>query len=290
MCIRAIFPTLAEMSAIRPCAAVILVLALLATAACGGGPGGASERIEGRLVAVGGGGAIDQMNALAKKFAELHPAVRFDVQNLGSDGGYSLVLSGSADLGFASRDPSDLEREKNGILEIGASGTGVAVNANNPVSSLTKEQIRDLYNGKVMNWSSLGGENVAVKRFIREPIAATRLSFDSFIFGDPNATAVYPPETVTAFSNDEMILGVRSFSGAAGMVTVKGEVLKAPGVKLLALDGVAATPENVRNGSYRFRRAVYLTYPKDLAKAKPSVRAFVEFVRSSDGQKVLEGF
>jgi len=135
-----------------------------------------------------------------------------------------------------------------------------------------------------------GGDNAPVKLFIREPISATRLSFDSFIFGDLNATAAYPPETVTAFSNDEMILGVRSFAGGAGMVTVKGDVLKAPGVKLLALDGVAATPGNVRNGTYRFRRAVYLTYPKDLAKAKPAVRAFVDFVRSPDGLKVLEGF
>lgn len=289
MYIGAIFSTLAAVSAIRPWATVLLSFVVLATAACGGAPG-ASERIEGRLVAVGGGGAIDQMNALAKKFAELHPAVRFDVQNLGSDGGYSLVASGSADLGFASRDPSDLEREKNGILEIGASGTGVAVNANNPVSSLTKDQLRDLYGGKVTSWSQFRGDNVAVKLFVREPNSATRLSFDSFIFGNPNAAAVYPPETVTAFSNDEMILGVRSFAGGAGMVTVKAEVLKAPGVKLLALDGVAATPENVRNGSYRFRRAVFLTYPKDLAKAKPSVRAFVDFVRSPDGQKVLEGF
>jgi len=266
------------------------LLVLLAMTACGGGPGGAPERIEGRLVAVGGGGAIDQMNALAKRFAELHSAVRFDVQNLGSDGGYSLVASGSADLGFASREPSDLERAKNGLLEIGASGTGVAVNANNPLSSLTKGQIHDLYNGTVTSWTMLGGDNAPVKLFIREPISATRLSFDSFIFGDANATAVYPPETVTAFSNDEMILGVRSFAGAAGMVTVKGDVLKAPGVKLLALDGVAATPENVRNGTYRFRRAVYLTYPKDLGKARPAVRAFVDFVRSPDGQKVLEGF
>lgn len=268
---------------------VFTALLAIATAACGG-PGTSAPKIEGRLVAVGGGGAIDQMNALAKRFSELHPAVRFDIQNLGSDGGYSLVASGSADLGFASRDPSDMEREKNGILEIGASGTGIAVNATNPVSSLTKAQIADLYSGRVTSWAALGGESVAVKRFVREPNSATRLSFDTFIFGDPGATVVYPRDTVTAFSNDEMILGVRSFAGAAGMVTVKGEVLKAAGVKLLALDGVPPTPENVRNGSYRFRRAVYLTYPKDLGKAKTTVRAFVDFVRSPDGQKVLEGF
>lgn len=279
------------MTSRRLTALPMLLCALIAvgTAACGGTSSG-SPKIEGRLVAVGGGGAIDQMNALAKRFAELHPAVRFDIQNLGSDGGYSLVSTGSADLGFASRDPSDLEREKNGLLEIGASGTGVAVNASNPVSSLTKAQIRDLFNGTVMSWSALGGDNVAVKRFAREPNAATRLSFDSFIFGDPGATAVYPPDTVTAFSNDEMVLGVRSFAGGAGMVTVKAEVLRAAGVKLLALENIAATPENVRNGSYRFRRAVYLTYPKDLGKAKATVRAFVDFVRSPEGQKVLEGF
>ena len=283
------------MSATRPPTALLLspllLLVLLATTVCGGGPGaGSSERIEGRLVAVGGGGAIDQMNALAKKFAELHPTVRFDVQNLGSDGGYSLVASGSADLGFASREPTELERATNGLLEIGASGSGIAVNANNPVSSLTRDQIKDLFGGKIASWTALRGENVAVKLFVREPNSATRLSFDSFIFGDANATATYPPETVTAFSNDEMILGVRSFAGAAGMVTVKGDVLKAPGVKLLGIDGVAATPENVRNGTYKFRRAIYLTYPKDLGRAKAAVRAFVDFVRSPDGQKVLEGF
>ena len=269
----------------RSLAIVLCALVVLGTAACGGG----SAAIEGRLIAVGGGGAIDQMNALAKRFSELHPAVRFDVQNLGSDGGYSLVAAGSADLGFASRDPSGEERAKNGIVEIGASGTGVAVNASNPLTSLTKTQIRDLFNGTVTNWTALHGENVGVKLFIREPSSATRISFDSFIFGDANATAVYPPETVTSFSNDEMILGVRAFAGGAGMVTVKGAVLKALGLKLIELDGVAATQENVRNGSYKFRRAVYLTYPKNLGKAKPAVRAFVDFVRSPDGQKVLEG-
>ena len=267
-------------------ALLLLLVLALASAACGSG---ADATVQGRLVAVGGGGAIDQMNALAKRFAELHPAVRFDVQNLGSDGGYSLVASGSADLGFASRDPTDAEQAKNGILEIGASGTAVAVNAANPLTSLTKDQIRGLFGGTT-TWSSLGGQNVPVKLFIREPTAATRLSFDAFIFGDPNATANYPPETVTAFSNDEMVLGVRSFVGGAGMATVKADVLKAPGIKLLALDGVAATPENVRKGTYRFRRAVYLTYPKDLSKAKPVVRTFIDFVRSPEGQKVLEGF
>lgn len=268
---------------------LLSALVALGAAACQG-PGSSSAKIEGRIVAVGGGGAIDQMNALAKRFAELHPAVRFDIQNLGSDGGYSLVTTGSADLGFASRDPSDLEREKNGILEIGASGTAIAVNASNPVTSLTTAQIRDLYSGRVTSWAALGGDNTVVKRFVREPNSATRLSFDSFIFGDPGATAVYPHDTVTAFSNEEMLLGVRSFAGATGMVTLKADVLKAAGVKLLAPDGVPATLENVRNGSYRFRRAVYLTFPKDLGKAKTTVRAFVDFVRSPDGQKVLEGF
>lgn len=272
------------MPARRSLAVLLCAFVVLGSAACGGG-----SAIEGRLTAVGGGGAMDQVNALAKRFSELHPGVRFDVQNLGSDGGYSLVAAGNADLGFASRDPTGAERAKNGIMEIGASGTGVAVNASNPLSSLTKRQIRDLFNGTVTNWAALHGENVAVKLFIREPSSATRISFDSFIFGDPNATATYPPETVTSFSNDEMILGVRAFAGGAGMVTVKGAVLKALGLKLLELDGVPATPENVRNGSYAFRRAVYLTYPKDLGKAKPAVRAFVEFVRSPDGQKVLEG-
>jgi len=268
---------------------VLAALVVLATAACGGiGSGQGSATLEGRLVAVGGGGAIDQMNALSKRFAQLHPGVRFDVQNLGSDGGYSLVATGHADLGFASRDPSDDERAKNGILEIGASGTGIAVSTSNPVFSLSKDQLRDLFSGKATNWSALGGQNVPVKRFVREPTSATRLSFDSFIFGE--ATATYPPDTVVAFSNDEMVLGVRSFSGAAGMVTVKADVLKAPGIKILGLDGIAATPDNVRTGSYRFRRAVYLTYPTDLTAAKPAVRAFVDFVRSPEGQKVLEGF
>ena len=58
-------------------------------------------------------------------------------------------------------------------------------------------------------------------------------------------------------------------------------------IRLVALDGVAPTADNLASGKYPVRRPLYLTYLKDGAKVKPAIKAFLDFVRTPEGQQII---
>jgi phosphate transport system substrate-binding protein len=267
--------------------AAIVVAAAMAMSCGGGAAPVASDPLNGNFTASGGGGALAQMQALTKRFNELHPRVKFDLENVGSDAATPLVDTGQVDLGFVSRELLADEKTKIGSLSLGVTGTGIAVNAANPVAGLTRDQVRRIYTGEIKDWSAVGGPSGPIKVLLREVNAATRQNFEEGIFGKTKPT--YLSTLITAGSNAEMIDDLSGFTGGIGVLTVSSRAVD-PRVRLIALDGVAATNENVLNGTFPIRRPLYLVYPKDESKMKPAVAAFVAFVRSPEGQKVLAAF
>ena len=265
----------------------LVVGAAVAVSCGGGGTPPASDPLNGNFTASGGGGALAQMQALTKRFNELHPRVKFDLENVGSDAATPLVDTGPVDLGFVSRELLSDEKTKIASLSLGVTGTGIAVNAANPVAGLTRDQVRRIYTGEIKDWSAVGGPPGPIKVLLREVSAATRQSFEDGIFGTTKPT--YLPALITASSNAEMIDDLSGFTGGIGVLTVSSRAVDAR-VRLIALDGIAPTNENVLNGTFPIRRPLYLVYPKDQTKMKPAVAAFVEFVRSPEGQKVLAAF
>lgn len=265
-----------------------LAVAATLAASCGGaGTPVATDPLNGNFTASGGGGALAQMQALTKRFNELHPRVKFDLENVGSDAATPLVDTGQVDLGFVSRELLADEKAKIGSISLGVTGTGIAVNASNPIKGLTRDEVRRIYTGEIKDWSAVGGPPGPIKVLLREVSAATRQNFEEGIFGKAKPT--YLPALITASSNAEMIDDLSGFTGGIGILTVSSRAVD-PRVKLIALDGVAPTNENVVNGTFPIRRPLYLVYPADKTKMKPAVAAFVEFVGSPDGQKILSGF
>jgi len=168
-------------------------------------------------------------------------------------------------------------------LSIGLSGTGVIVNAANPVKDLTKEQVRRIFAGEIKNWSQLGWENQEVKVFIREANAATRTSFESYFFG---GKATYDKDASEVFELDQTLKAVGSFRASIGMATTSSRTATETTVHLVSIDGVAPTPENLVSGSYRIGRPLMLIYRPDEATLKPAIRSFLDFARSPEGQRI----
>src|SRR2546428_5512877 len=111
-----------------------LMLAVALAAACGGRTGTpAPDALAGLYMASGGGGALAAVTALTKRFAELHPGVTWQVEEVGSDAGVNLATNGAVDLGFTSRPLTAEEATKLKVLGIGLAGTSVIVNSANPV-------------------------------------------------------------------------------------------------------------------------------------------------------------
>jgi phosphate transport system substrate-binding protein len=241
-----------------------------------------------RFLLSSGGGALAQVTALTKRFTELHPGLTWLVENVGSDAGISLVVSQHSDMGAISRDLTPAERGTVALEPLGVVGTGVAVNPDNPVKGLSVAQVRQVFSGEMTNWSQLGGADLPVRVFLRDTTAATRQSFDEFVFS--GRTPTYVSNAAVVGSNAEMTASIHAFAGGIGMATLKQATVDDPKVRLLAIDGAPATMAALNDGSYKIRRPLYLVYPIEPGRIKPEVKLFLDFVRSPEGQKILAGF
>lgn len=265
-----------------------LIAAASVIASCGtvGAPG--VDPLTGRYVLSTGGGALAQIQALTARFSELHPVVRWSIENVGSDAGISLVAQGQSDVGGISRDLTPAEKGTVALEPLGVVGTAVAVGADSPVSGLTLVQVRRVFTGEIKNWSALGGPDLPIKVLLREPTSSTRQHFDEILFSALKGT--YAKDALTVGNNAEMSASIHSFAGAVGMVTLKPATVDDKRLRLLNIDAVPATMAALNDGTYSIRRPLYLVYPTDKRKMKPAPRAFVEFVQSPEGQKILATF
>jgi phosphate transport system substrate-binding protein len=266
--------------------AIGLCVALALVGACGGTAKPAAptaDPLAGRYTATGGGGALAAVNALAKRFSELHPGVVFQIDETGSDAGVNLATSGAVDFGFTSRALTAAESAQLSSVGIGLAGTCVIVNSANPLKNLTKEQVRQIFAGDITNWKQVGGQDLAIKVFIREANAATRGSFEAYFFG---GKATYAKDATEVFELEQTLKAVGSFGASIGMATASSRTANETTVKILTIDGIAATPENLVNGSYKIGRPLLIVFPSDTSKVRPGIKTFLDFVRSPEGQAI----
>ena len=264
---------------------IVVALAIFLTA-CGGTakpPTPTADPLVGRYSASGGGGALAAVTALTKRFAELRPGVTWQVEEVGSDAGVNLATAGAIDLGFTSRALTADETTKLSTLGIGLAGTCVIVNSANPVKDLTRDQVKRIFAGEITNWKQVGGDDLDIKVFVREANAATRSSFEQYFFG---GKATYVKDATEVYELEQTLKSVGSFRASIGMATANRRASTEPTVKLVSIDGVAPTPENLVNGSYKIGRPLLLVFPKDESKLRSGIKAFLDFVRSPEGQQI----
>jgi phosphate transport system substrate-binding protein len=271
----------------------LIITAALFAVSCGGAglPAPATaDPLSGQYIVNGGGGALDNVKALADAFQKQHPAITWQgLADVGSNAGVNLVISGETDLGYISRDLTDAEKLAGKVeaLPIGASGTAVAVAASNPVKSLTKDQIAKIFSGAISDWKDVGGAPGKIRVLIRESGASTRSAFEAYFFGGAKAT--YATNSVEVTTIDETVKAINSFKESIGMVTMNATTFGNNTVAFVTVDGVAASRDNLNSGKYQVRRPLYFVYPTDAAKIKPGIKAFLDFVKGSEGQKILAG-
>lgn len=278
------------MTLLRKC--LYLVLSALVVASCGGANPIATkptpDPLAGTYVTKGGGGALDAVKALTTGFSAIHPTVNWlGFDDVGSGAGVTLVVAGEVDLGYISRDLAAAEKGKVEALPIGASGTGVGVNSTNPVKGLTKDQIAKIFTGQITDWKDVGGTPAKIRVLLREPESSTRAAFELYFFG--STKPVYAKDAIEVFQIDETLKALGSFGASIGMMTMNAKAFSDKAVELLTVDNIAATRETLANGTYPIRRPLYFTYDPDPVKLKPTIKAFLDFVKGPEGQKILAG-
>jgi phosphate transport system substrate-binding protein len=171
-------------------------------------------------------------------------------------------------------------------VTIGVAATGLAVHEKNAIASLTISQLQDIYAGRIVDWSVLGGERGAIMPLTREKGSSARTTFENVVFG---GKATLGAQVLEISGGDQMRQAIASYRMSLGMIGVSDNDPQAPGVRLVSLDGVAPTRSALLDGSYKLRRPLYLLVTRS-GEPKPAIASFLEFVRSAEGQRILGRF
>jgi phosphate transport system substrate-binding protein len=219
----------------------------------------------------------------ARLLTAANPDLRISVSGGGSGHGVKAAGAGEIDIGAVSRDVTSSELEQYPDLKpvaIGKDSVAIVVHPSNSITGLTLEQVAKIFSGEITNWKDVGGRDAAIRVITREEGSGTRETFETYVM------TPYQKETAAkAFvkaSNGEVRATISSDSSSIGYLSL-GYVDET--MKALSVGGVEATVQNVVAGTYPISRNLYL-----LTKGEPSAleAAFINFVLSSEGQKVVE--
>ena len=224
--------------------------------------------------------------------AEKKMQITVDTQG-GSSGGISMLGDGQVEIGMISKHVSETDRAKFPKVQfkethIGEDAVALIVSKDvwdGGVKSLTKAQVRDLYEGKVTNWKQLGGPDRRVAFFNKEPGRGTWEVFTHWVYGDSKkAPQVSFPEVG---GNEETRNKVASTRGAISQLSASwadGKKVFALGIKPDSSDPVLPTPANIANHTYPMSRPLFVLTNGDPAG---EAKTFIEFLLSPRGQELV---
>ena len=236
-------------------------------------------KLSGSIQMVGSTSMEKLANALAEGFMEKYPDVTVTAEFVGSGAGIEAVNAGTADIGNSSRNLKD-EEKANGAVEniVAIDGIAVCVDTANTVEGLTKEQLTDIYLGKITNWSEVGGADSPIIVVGREAGSGTRGAFEELLKIEDQCAYANELDSTGA-----VMAKVASTPGAIGYVSL--DVID-DSVIALPLEGVEPTAENIKAGNYFLSRPFVMATKGEISAQSELVQAWFDFVLGDEGQDI----
>ncbi len=247
-------------------------------------PSGARAAAD-RLTIKGSTTVLPIAQAAAEEFMGKNPSTAISVQGGGSGVGIASLLDGTTDIADSSRRIKGEEIAKAGKTGVQPSenivamdGIAVVVHPTNPVSRLTREQIKAVYTGKISNWSELGGRNLKIVAVSRDTSSGTFESFEELALNKEKVR----PDALTSASNGAVAQTVAQTPGAIGYLGLGYLTRKE---KAVDVDGVKCTEANVLAKKYPLSRPLFM-YTNGAPRG--TVKKFLDFVRGREGQALVK--
>lgn len=245
-------------------------------------PAGDTADLSGSITMSGSTSMEKLANALAESFMVKYPNVTVSAEFTGSSAGIESVLAGSVDIGNASRELKDSEKEAGAVENIVAiDGIAIIVNPATTVTDLTKEQLTQVYTGEINNWKDLGGEDAPIVVVGREAGSGTRGAFEEIL--DVADKCSYTGGEIE--STGAVMAKVASTPGSIGYVSL--DVLDDT-VAAVKLEGVEPTAENIKTGAYFLSRPFVMATVGEISEQNANVKAIFDYLASEEGKQLIE--
>ena len=236
--------------------------------------------LAGGTVSTDGSTSMEKViGALGEYFTENNKDVTFTYNPTGSGSGITAALEGRCDIGLSSRALKDDEKAQ-GLVEtvLAYDGIAIIVNPANKVDDLTLEQIAKIYTGETTNWKDVGGEDAEIVLIGREAGSGTRDGFET-ITGTKDACK-YRQELTSTGDVIATVSQNPNAIGYASLASIKDTV------KAVKVNGVAASEETVKDGSYVVQRPFVLV-TKDGVALSETAQQFFDFITSADAVEII---
>ncbi len=219
------------------------------------------------------GGVFSDDNYYGENFA---PDSKMQYKN--TVRGYTAIVDGDTDILFCAAPSAEQKAyaEEQGVelvyVPIGLEAFVFFVNRNNPVEHLTVDEIRSIYAGDIRNWSQVGGENRVINSVTRLAGSGSQSMMD-------------------AFMGDTQIGGKSLFALFGGSIGFSfryylDDMVDNSGVKMLSVNGVYPSRENIRARTYPIIAQFYAIYRAD--NENENIPRLIDWILSEEGQALIE--
>jgi len=202
------------------------------------------------------------------------------IKTVGSQEAVKYVMDGRADVGgVAHKLTADELALKPYVQTIGFDAVTVVVNTENPITKLTRAQLKGIYTGQITNWKELGWKDLpihTVSMTVKGKFGIVKVFQDAVLEGAPYGSM--------AEETDFLYRVAPAVEEKANAIGVTSYAYQVPRARTLAVDGIEANPANLRSKTYPLAREMYL-----ISREEPTgkVKQFFDLLLSPEGQAIV---
>ena len=173
---------------------------------------------------------------------------------------------------------------------IGRDALVFIVNENNPVKSLTQQQLRDIYAGKITNWKDVGGQDLDIVAFQRGEDSGSQTLFKKLLIQD--GELMDPPTELAPAAMGELVDSIAAYNNSANAIGFSvyyyiDQMYSQPGLRLLAVDDVTPSNNTIADESYPLCNEFYAVIHPDAAADSPE-RILYDWLDTDAGQDCIK--